>query len=202
MCVRNKHGPEQILPPSTFQNMLKQKIILATLKHCNDLNTRSSHASYNRLLKQRQRQQRRWQQRQRQKQLLVLLARQQLCPTSCFSVYFFDVHCTTMTWNLLIFKAVFYGGHECATINFPFSFWTWIKSLRIQLQEKLPSFDQLKESTRHDKVWKDTNSFFSDVFPTTVVIKKMVSLQNRTAQTKRRGQQNVCVWQIWQGENL
>ena len=42
MCVRNKHGPEQILPPSTFQNMLKQKIILATLKHCNDLNTRSS----------------------------------------------------------------------------------------------------------------------------------------------------------------
>ena len=42
MCVRNKHGPEQILPPSTFQNMLKQEIILATLKHCNDLNTRSS----------------------------------------------------------------------------------------------------------------------------------------------------------------
>ena len=85
-------------------------------------------------------------------------------------------------------------------INFPFSFWTRIKSLRIQLQEKLPSFDQLKESTRHDKVWKDTNSFFSDVFPTTVVIKKMVSLQNRTAQIKRRGQQNVCVWQkIWQG---
>ena len=113
-----------------------------------------------------------------------------------------SLHCTTMTWNLLIFKAVFYGGHECATINFPFSFWTWIKSLRIQLQEKLPSFDQLKESTRHDKVWKDTNSFFSDIFPTTVVIKKMVSLQNRTAQIKRRGQQNVCVWQIWQGENL
>ena len=27
-----------------------------------------------------------------------------------------------------------------------------LKSLRIQLQEKLPSFDQLKESTRHDKV--------------------------------------------------
>lgn len=97
MCVRNKHGPEQILPPSTFQNMLKQKIILATLKHCNDLNTRSSHASYNRVLKQRQRQQRRRQQRQRQKQLLALSARQQLCPTSCFLVYFFDVHCTTMT---------------------------------------------------------------------------------------------------------
>ena len=35
----------------------------------------------------------------------------------------------------------FYGGHEYATRNFPFSFWTWIKSLRIQLQEKTTAFD-------------------------------------------------------------
>ena len=30
--------------------------------------------------------------------------------------------------------------------NFPFSFWNWIKSLRVQLQEKAPAFDKLSES--------------------------------------------------------
>ena len=86
MCVWNKHGPKQILPPSTFQNMLKQKIILVALKHCNDLGCLSNDKdnkdddSNDNVKKQ-----------------LVLLARQQLCHASCFLVYFFDVHCTTMT---------------------------------------------------------------------------------------------------------
>ena len=31
------------------------------------------------------------------KKHLVLLARHQPCHASCFLVYFFDVHCTTMT---------------------------------------------------------------------------------------------------------
>ena len=35
-------------------------------------------------------------------------------------------------------------GHT--TTNFPPSFWTWIKSLRIQLQEKSPAFDILSGS--------------------------------------------------------
>ena len=37
----------------------------------------------------------------------------------------------------------FYGEREHTTTNFPSSFWTWIKSLRIQLHEKSPAFDIL-----------------------------------------------------------
>ena len=40
----------------------------------------------------------------------------------------------------------FYGGRGHTTTNFPSSFWTWIKSLRIQLQEKSPAFDLLSGS--------------------------------------------------------
>ena len=40
----------------------------------------------------------------------------------------------------------FYVGREHTTTNFPLSFWTWIKSLRIQLQEKWPAFDILSGS--------------------------------------------------------
>ena len=37
----------------------------------------------------------------------------------------------------------FYGGRGHAMTNFPSYFWTWIKSLRIQLQQKSPAFDIL-----------------------------------------------------------
>ena len=40
----------------------------------------------------------------------------------------------------------FYGGRGHTTTNFPSSFWTWIKSLRIKLQEKSPAFDLLSGS--------------------------------------------------------
>ena len=40
----------------------------------------------------------------------------------------------------------FYGGRGHATTNFSSSFLTWMKSLRIQLQEKLPAFDILSGS--------------------------------------------------------
>ena len=55
--------------------------------------------------------------------------------------------------------ATFYGGRGHTTTNFPFSIWTWIKPLRIQLQEKSPTFDELSGS-RRDIIWKDENSFF------------------------------------------
>ena len=42
----------------------------------------------------------------------------------------------------------FYGGREQATTNFLSSFWTWIKSLTIQLQEKSPAFDILRGSKK------------------------------------------------------
>ena len=40
----------------------------------------------------------------------------------------------------------FYGGRGHTTMNFPSSFWIWLKSLRIQLQEKSPAFDILSGS--------------------------------------------------------
>ena len=39
-----------------------------------------------------------------------------------------------------------YGGRGHTTTNFPSSFWAWIKSLRIQLREKSPTFDILSGS--------------------------------------------------------
>ena len=43
-------------------------------------------------------------------------------------------------------NAAFYGGREHMTASFPFSFWTWIKSFRMQLLEKSPTLDELSES--------------------------------------------------------
>ena len=59
-------------------------------------------------------------------------------------------------------KATLYGGRGHATTNVPFSIWTWIKPLRIQLQEMSPTFNELRGSNanRRDKVWKDANSLF------------------------------------------
>ena len=39
-----------------------------------------------------------------------------------------------------------YGVRGLTTTNFPFTFWNWIKSLRIQLQEKSPAFGILSGS--------------------------------------------------------
>ena len=38
----------------------------------------------------------------------------------------------------------FYGGRKQATTKFYFSFWAWIWSLEIQLQEGSPTFDKVK----------------------------------------------------------
>ena len=37
----------------------------------------------------------------------------------------------------------FYGGRKQATTKFFFSFWAWILSLEIQLQEGLPTIDKV-----------------------------------------------------------
>ena len=54
-------------------------------------------------------------------------------------------------------NATFHGGPEHTTTNFPFSFWSWIKSLLIQLKEKSPAFDKLGGPNRRDKVWIDAS---------------------------------------------
>ena len=61
---------------------------------------------------------------------------------SRFLVRFLDVHATNTTWTSqcdVLWRA-------CTTVKFPFSFWTWIKSLRIQLQKKSSTFDKLTGS--------------------------------------------------------
>ena len=58
--------------------------------------------------------------------------------------------------------------------NFAFSF---VKSLRIQLQEKSPWFEDgyWKGPNTRDKVFKDAISFFSDVFTAVVVVVVVVA---------------------------
>ena len=55
-------------------------------------------------------------------------------------------------------NATFYGGRERTATNFPLSFLTWIKSLRIQLYETFDKFE--RDGNRLDEDWKNTNSFF------------------------------------------
>ena len=65
----------------------------------------------------------------------------------------------------------FYVGREHTTTNFPLSFWTWIKSLRIQLQEKWPAFDILRGSKLTILIsLKERKHFFTDVFTAVVVV--------------------------------
>ena len=69
---------------------------------------------------------------------------------SRFLVRFLDVHVTNMTWTSqcdVLWRA-------CTTVKFPFSFWTWIKSLRIQLQKKSSTFEKLNGSKLTQKSLK------------------------------------------------
>ena len=58
----------------------------------------------------------------------------------------------------------FYGGRGHATTNFPSSFWTWIKSLRIQLQENSPTFDILSGSKKTRVSLKELKIIFLTMF--------------------------------------
>ena len=57
-------------------------------------------------------------------------------------------------------NATFYGGRGHTKTNFPFSIWTWIKPLRIQLKDKSPAFDEFTAVPNWcDKVWKQAIFF-------------------------------------------
>ena len=87
-----------------------------------------------------------------------------------FLVNFFDVHCTTTTWKPS--NAAFCGGRGNTTTNFPFSIWTWTKSLRIQLQETEVAYIWIIERFQIDviKFERTQIHFFSDVFTAVVVV--------------------------------
>ena len=58
----------------------------------------------------------------------------------------------------------FYGGHGHTTTNFPSSFCSWIKSLRIQVQEKSPSFDIFSGSKQPRLRLKERKFIFLPLF--------------------------------------
>lgn len=65
-------------------------------------------------------------------------------------------------------NATFYGGREHTATNFPLSFLTWIKSLRIQLYE---TFDKLNGMDIDSmKIERTQIHFFSDLFIDVVVV--------------------------------
>ena len=78
------------------------------------------------------------------KKKMGLWAKQQLC--TCIK------HFSTFAWRPLHehdmkpSNATFYVGRGHTKTNFPCSVWTWIKPLRIQLQEKSATFDELSVS--------------------------------------------------------
>ena len=69
------------------------------------------------------------------------------------------------------------GKRKQATTKFYFSFWTWIRSLGIQLQEDSPLFDKVSILTRNnrDKDWKNSNSLFNDFLVAAVSLDLKVS---------------------------
>ena len=74
-------------------------------------------------------------------------------------------------YDIKLSDVTFYTGREHNTRNFPFSLWTWIKSLRIQLQETSPPLDKLSESKYTRFSLKERKFiFFSDVFIAVVVV--------------------------------
>ena len=68
------------------------------------------------------------------------------------SLHYYDVKMPNFT---------FCGGREHKTTTFFFFLWTSIQSFRIQLQQKLPRFDELNVITnKWDEVWSSTTSLF------------------------------------------
>ena len=98
------------------------------------------------------------------KKQLILSAKQQLC--TCIT------HFSTFLWRPLLDydakppNASFYGrGRGNTTTNSPFSFWTWIIYLRIQLmQERSPAFDIMSWSKKTRLSLKQSKFIFKRRF--------------------------------------
>ena len=106
---------------------------------------------------------------------LFLWLKQQLC--TCISLF------STFPWrpphdyDVKPLNLTTCGGRGHTTTNFPFSFWNWIKSLRIQLQEKSPAFGILSGSklTRLS-LKKSKIIFFIDVVWSLLKVPKSVAV--------------------------
>ena len=71
------------------------------------------------------------------------LAKQQLCTCITLFCTFLCRRCTARTWNCLM---TFFWGREHKTTTFYFLAWTLMQSIRIQLQKRLPTFDEMNEA--------------------------------------------------------
>ena len=69
------------------------------------------------------------------------MSKQQLCTCiTLFSTFLWRPLHDYQTWNVLMRR--FMEDMNIRGRNFPFSFWSWIKSWRIQVQQKSPIFDK------------------------------------------------------------
>ena len=73
---------------------------------------------------------------------------------SRFLVHFFNVHCTTTTWNFLICRFTYDD-------EFSFLYLKLNKILKNSTsREKSPAFWRIERVQRRDQVWKNANSLF------------------------------------------
>ena len=115
-------------------------------------------------------QRRRRQQQQHKKKQLVLRAKQLLC--TCITLF------STFLWRPLHDydvkppNATFCGGRGHTTTHFPFSIWTWINPLRIQLHWRKVAYIWIVERFQIDaiKFERTQIQFFSDVFTAVVIV--------------------------------
>ena len=87
------------------------------------------------------------------------LAKQQLCTCiTPFDCTFLCRHCMTKMWKCQP-NFMFCGWSEHKTTTFFFFPWTLIESFRIQLQRKLPTFDELMRQNKRDKVCRSALAY-------------------------------------------
>ena len=84
--------------------------------------------------------QRRGRQRERQKNNWFNKQNNNFARASRLYICFLFLH----DYDVKMPNVAFYGGRKQATTKFYFSFWAWIWSLEIQLQEGSPTFDKVK----------------------------------------------------------
>ena len=105
------------------------------------------------------------------KKQLVLPAKQLFC--TCITLFSTFLWLPLHDYDMKPPNAMFYGGRGHTTTNFPFSIWTWIKPLRIELQEKSPISDEFERFQIHVVTIKFERTqihFFSNVFTAVVVV--------------------------------
>ena len=163
---RGGHPPPPPLPSWDDLRLSNTTGILQNMEICMICILSSSHHII-RDLKQRRR---RRQQQQHKKNNWFY--EQNNCSTRAlrFLVNFFDVHCTTTTWKPP--NATFCWGRGHTTTHFPFSIWTWINPLRIQLHWRKVAYIWIVERLQIDAIKFERTQihFFSDVFTAVVVV--------------------------------